>query len=258
MKHDDSVIDQLWPLTRSSLTDEQILELYAPPTTPWLRMNFISSLDGAATRDGRSGGLGDTADRRVFELLRYWADVVLLGAGTARDEAYGAMILADAAVQWRIEHGLKPHPVFALVSRHLDLDPASPIFTAAPVRPIIFTVSSAPQHLRHALSECADIIDTGETSVDPITLRDQLHTRGHMRIHSEGGPTLFGAFINAGVIDELCLTLAPSLEAGAAPRIAHEETATPTRMSLETIMRAGDELLFRYRADDSRHSSSAP
>lgn len=249
MKHDDSVIDQLWPRARTGLTDEQLLELYAPPTTPWLRMNFISSLDGAATRDGRSGGLGDAADRRVFELLRNWADVVLLGAGTARDEAYGAMCLAEDAVQWRIERGLKPHPVFALVSRHLDLDPASPIFMDAPMRPMIFTVSSAPQHMRRALSEVADIIDTGATSVDPMALRDHLHNRGYTRIHSEGGPTLFGAFINASVVDELCLTLAPSLEVGTAPRIAHAQTAMRTEMNLETILRAGDELLLRYRAE---------
>lgn len=245
-------IDQLWPHTLTALTDEQLLDAYAPPATPWLRMNFISSLDGTATRDDRSGGLGDAADRRVFELLRRWADVVLLGAGTARDEGYGAMRLPDDAVRWRIAHGLAPQPAFALVSRHLDLDPTSPIFTDAPIRPIIFTVANALQEKRHALSTVADIIDTGDTSVDPTTLRDHLHARGHTRIHSEGGPTLFGTFITAGVVDELCLTLAPTLEAGPAGRITDTDTATPTQMRLDAILRAGDELLLRYRADRKR------
>src|SRR5690606_21607809 len=139
-------------------------------------------------------------------LLRRWADVILLGAGTARAEGYGAMKLPDDAVQWRIEHGLAPQPVFALVSRHLDLDPASPIFADAPVRPIIFTVASAPPAQRDAPSSVADVIDTGDAIVDPGIVRTQLYARGLGRIHGEGGPTLFGTFLAAGAVDELCLT----------------------------------------------------
>lgn len=239
-------IDQVWPGVHSGLTDEQLLEAYAPPAS-WLRMNFIASLDGAATRDSRSGGLGDAADRRVFDLLRWWADVILLGAGTAREEGYGAMRLADAAVRWRAEHGLSPHPVFALVSGHLDLDPASAVFAEAPVKPLIFTVTNAPQERREALSRVAEVIDVGDAVVDPIAIRTHLHARGYRRIHSEGGPTLFGAFIAAGVVDELCLTLAPTLESGPAGRIAHAEAAAPTQMRLHAVLRAGDELLLSYR-----------
>lgn len=239
-------IDSLWPLPDTGLTDEQLLELYAPPTGPWLRMNFISSLDGAVTRDGLSGGLGDEPDHRVFELLRRWADVVLLGAGTARAEGYGAMRLPEEAERWRMEHGLAPQPVFALVTRRLHLDPASPIFTDAPVRPLLFTVSQVPADRRAALSEVAEIVDAGETVVDPAVVRAQLEERGHMRIHSEGGPTLFGAFLEAGVVDELCLTLAPTLEAGSALRVTQAPQAAPTAMELAAVLRAGDELLLRY------------
>ena len=239
-------IDSLWPAPLTDLTDEQLLELYAPPADSWLRMNFISSLDGAVTRDGLSGGLGDEADHRVFELLRRWADVVLLGAGTARTEGYGAMRLPADAERWRVEHGLAPQPVFALVTRNLDLDPASPIFTEAPVRPLILTVSDAPAERRRALVEVADVIEAGESVVDPAIVRAELEARGHARIHSEGGPTLFGAFLEAGVVDELCLTLAPSLEAGTAMRITQAPQWAPTAMRLASVLRGGDELLLRY------------
>lgn len=239
-------IQSLWPTPGADLTDEQLLELYAPPAGPWLRMNFISSLDGAVTRDGLSGGLGDEADHRVFELLRRWADVVLLGAGTARAEGYGGMRLPEEAERWRVEQGLAPQPVFALVTRRLDLDPASPIFTDAPVTPLIFTVSEAPAERRAALSEVAEIVDVGETVVDPAVVRAQLEARGHRRIHSEGGPTLFGAFLEAGVVDELCLTLAPTLEAGSAMRITQAPQSAPTAMELAGVLRGGDELLLRY------------
>lgn len=239
-------IDSLWPTPGTDLSDEQLLALYAPPTGSWLRMNFISSLDGAVTRDGLSGGLGGEADHRLFELLRRWADVVLLGAGTARIEGYGAMILPEEAQRWRVEQGLAPQPVFALVTRRLDLDPTSPIFTEAPVRPLLFTVSEAPAERRAALAEVAEIVEAGETVVDPAIVRAQLEARGHSRIHSEGGPTLFGAFLEAGDVDELCLTLAPSLEAGTAMRITQAPQSAPTAMQLAGVLRGGDELLLRY------------
>lgn len=126
-------IDRLWPNPANSLDDDDLLEAYAfPPDRDWLRMNFISSIDGAATSEGRSGGLGDDADHRVFDLLRRSADAVLVGAGTARDEGYAAMRLDGASVSWRIAHGMPPHPVFVLVTSTLQLDPDSPIFTDAP------------------------------------------------------------------------------------------------------------------------------
>jgi len=244
-----ATIDSLWPEPATALDDDRLLELYAPPADrTWLRMNFVASLDGAATRDDRSGGLGGGGDHRVFDLLRRHADVVLVGAGTVREEGYGAMRLGDDAAAWRIDHGMPAHPVFALVTRRLDLDPASPVFTDAPVRPIVYTISAAPADRRAALSAVADIVDAGEAEVDPTRVRDDLAGRGLPRIHAEGGPSLLGAFLVAGAVDELCLTLAPTLEAGGAGRIAHDPRSAPTGMSLAGVLRSGDELLLRYRA----------
>ena len=63
--------------------------LYAAPRSPWLRVNMVSTLDGAATgSDGRSGGINDDADHRVFDTLRRLADCIVVGAGTARAEGY--------------------------------------------------------------------------------------------------------------------------------------------------------------------------
>lgn len=248
-------IDRLWPEPAADLDDTALLDAYAFPTgRPWLRMNFITSLDGAATRAGRSGGLGDAADRRVFELLRWGADAVLVGAGTVRTEGYGAMVLPDATVAWRLERGLAAHPRFVIVSRSADLDPASPVFADAPVidgrrlRPMVVTVAQAPGPVGQ-LSKVADILVAGETAVELAALPAELAGRGMPRMHAEGGPSLFGACIAAGIVDELCLTLAPSLEAGTAPRIAHAPVAAPTGMTLTQVLRAGDELLLRYRRD---------
>jgi riboflavin biosynthesis pyrimidine reductase len=243
-------IDSLWPVAASDLDDEALLGLYAPPPGSWLRMNFVSSLDGAATRGGQSAGLGDDADRRVFELARRHADAVLVGAGTARAEGYGAMVLSGEAQAWRAARGMTRHPVVVLVSASLHLDPGSPIFADAPVRPIVYTVAGAPAGPRTALAAVADVVEAGRAELDPLLVRADLADRGLVHIHAEGGPSLFGAFLAAGAVDELLLTLAPTLEGGSAGRIAHGPDGAPTPMALAGVLRAGDELLLRYRRSD--------
>lgn len=239
-------IDRLWPDPVAQVDDDTILETYAFPHGAWLRMNFVSSIDGAATRDGHSGGLGGDADRRTFELLRRQADVVLVGAGTVRVEGYGSMRLQDDAVAWRVERGMPEHPVFAVVSRSLDLDPSSEVFSDAPVRPIIYTIGTAPANRREALAPVADVVDAGADVLDPTAVRADLNARGMLRMHSEGGPSLFGSFTAAGAVDEMCLTLASSLEAGEARRISHSPYAAPTDMDLVAVLRGEHELLLRY------------
>ncbi|MDO5736074.1 MAG: pyrimidine reductase family protein [Propionibacteriaceae bacterium] len=240
-------IDRLWPSPATDLDDDALLENYAfPPDRDWLRMNFISSVDGAATSQGRSGGLGDDADHRVFDLLRRPADAVLVGAGTVRTEGYAAMRLDEESVSWRAERGMPPHPVFVLITGHLDLDPDSPIFTDAPVRPVIYTVADAPDDRRRLLAAVADVVDVGESDVDPVSVRQDLVSRGLVHVQAEGGPSLFGSFLAAGVVDELCVTLAPTLVAGDSGRIARSGLESPTDMTLNAVLRAGDELLLRY------------
>ncbi|WP_105566714.1 pyrimidine reductase family protein [Microbacterium halophytorum] len=241
-------IDRLWPDQADDLNDDDLLDDYAfPPHGPWLRMNFVTSLDGAATREGRSGGLGDDADRRVFELLRRPAHAVLVAAGTVRTEGYAAMRVDQGASAWRMDRGLSAHPVFALVTRSLDLDPASPVFADAPVRPIVYTCERGPAERRAALARVADVVACGEDEVDLPAVKADLAGRGLTRVHSEGGPSLFGAMLAQGAVDELCLTLAPTLESGDGPRIASSGRASPTDMRLVGALRAGDELLLRYR-----------
>src|SRR5690606_14940003 len=106
-----------------ALSDNELLDLYAVAdrATPWLRANFVSSVDGAATHNGLSAGLGSPADRRVFDLLRRLADVIVVGAGTVRAEGYGGLSLDDDSADWRIANGLTAQPVFAVVSSSLNL-----------------------------------------------------------------------------------------------------------------------------------------
>lgn len=241
----NTTVDRLLPHPTTALDDEQILAHYSTPPGPWLRVNFISSLDGAATHSGTSGGLGDEADRRIFALLRRKADVILVGAGTVRIEGYRAQRLAEDAVAWRTARGLTEHPHLALISGSLDLDPQSEVFTDAPTKPIIYTLESAAGDRRHALERVADVVTVGSDALDVRALRADLIERGLPHIHSEGGPRAFGALLKGDVVDELCLTVAPSIEAGTSPRIAYSAEATPRDMEMAGLLRSGNELFLR-------------
>jgi riboflavin biosynthesis pyrimidine reductase len=250
----------LQPAMTGPLSRPDIIALYATAdrATPWLRVNFIESIDGSATLRGRSGGLGQPADKAVFDILRGVADVVLVGAGTVRAEGYGALTVGDEFVGWRRERGLPDHPAMAIVSGRLNLDPESDLFAKAPSRPLVFTVASAPPDARARLEPVATVIEAGQNSVDPAVMRRELVSRGLGHVLCEGGPLLFGELIAADLVDELCLTLSPLLEGGAGPRIATPPggaapfdgaTPGPTAphdMELAHVLRSGSMLLTRW------------
>jgi riboflavin biosynthesis pyrimidine reductase len=230
-------------------TDDRLAEWYAVADrgVPWLRANFVSSLDGAATHEGLSAGLGSDADQRVFHILRWLADVIIVGAGTVRREGYGGSLLNAAALDWRRSRGLAPHPRLAIVSTRLNLDPDSSAFADAPVRPLVITCSAAPHGRRSALAEVADVIDCGDTRVDTGLMRSRLVELGLPQMHSEGGPHLLGSMIEDGSLDELCLTLASRLEGGTARRITDGHSAAPREMRLAHALLGDDgTLLLRY------------
>lgn len=233
--------------TGAVLNDEQLLASYAvvDRAVPWLRANFVSSIDGAATHEGTSGGLGTAADGRVFGLLRRLADVIVVGAGTVRQEGYRNLALDDEAVEWRTVNGLPAQPPFALVSASLRIEPAD--LADYVTRPFVITTESSPVDARARLEEVAEIIVAGARQVDTVELKRALAERGYPQQHGEGGPTLFATMIGQGVVDELCLTVSPRLEGGSARRIVDAAEATPQAMKLAHALSADDgTLLLRY------------
>ena len=231
----------------AGFTRAALLERYALPdrSTARVRLNFVASLDGAATVDGVSGGLGTPADRAVFDTLRVLTDVILVGAGTVRAEGYTGPLVSEADAAWRAAHTLPPQPPLAIVSGRLDLDPGHPLFAGAPTRPIVVTHAGSPPERRSALAAVADVLVCGDEQVDPKLVVAALAARGLPQILCEGGPSLVGALIDANAVDELCLTLSPLLEGGAAGRIAHGGAASRP-MRLLHALSEGDTLLLRY------------
>jgi riboflavin biosynthesis pyrimidine reductase len=225
-----------------SLSDEDLAELYKYPAGPVLRANMVASVDGAASLGGASAGLSSAADRHVFALLRTLADVILVGANTARVEGYKPVRVREL---WRhLRSGRSATPPIAVVSSGAGLDLSSPLFAAAPAhaRTIIVTTGPAAAKLDYD-----NVIVAGSDSVDLSAAVTALHERGHQHILSEGGPGILGQLVAGGLLDELCLTTDPLLAGPGAPRIVTGSpmpTATPLRLA--HILDDNGFLLCRY------------
>jgi riboflavin biosynthesis pyrimidine reductase len=236
----DVRVRQLLPYPAEDLTDDDLLAAYAVPPGEHLRVNFVSSADGAVTIDGASGGLGGPGDRRVFQLLRDLADVILVAAGTVRNEGYGYPRFPAERRDRRQATGRAEWPTFAIVSRRLDLDLSSSLFVDPPVRPVVLTGPDSPADRRAELERCAEVMVVDDLSSGVA----RLHRRGP--ILCEGGPHLFAALVGAGLVDELCLTLSPVLAGPGPGRIESGPLHPAVHLALAGLLEEDGALFTRY------------
>jgi riboflavin biosynthesis pyrimidine reductase len=231
----------------TELDDAGLAAAYAYPAgRAWLRANMVMSADGAAHANGRSAGLSSPGDMRVFGILRVLADVVLVGAGTARTEDYKAARRRPELAALR--DGRPEAATIAVVTRSLDLDLAGPMFTdAAPdATTIVITTASAPAASRAEAAKVADVIVAGETEVDLAAALAALHERGLRRVNCEGGPHLLRDLVAAGLLDELCLSLSPLLTGPGAGRITAGPPFGARPMTLAGLLAEDGFLYCRY------------
>jgi riboflavin biosynthesis pyrimidine reductase len=244
----------IFPSAGDELDLPALAEAYAYPRERWLRANFVASVDGAAHVDGRSGGLSSPDDMRLFGLLRVLADVVLVGAGTARVEGYKPARRRPSLASLR--EGRPETATIAVVTQTLGLNLASPLFTEAPpdARTIVITCAASDDDLRAQAGKVADVIVAGDDSVDLGQARRELEDRGLGRVLCEGGPHLFTDLAAPGLLDELCLSLSPKLAGPGAGRITAGSPLDTRPLTLRQVI-AGDDgfLFFRYFTQEPGH-----
>jgi riboflavin biosynthesis pyrimidine reductase len=183
----------------------------------------------------------------VFGVLRSLADVILVGAGTARTERYRPVRDTEVWTSLRVDR--PPTPTIAVVTRSLDLERCSRLLTDAPehARTIVLTTAAAPAHRRAALAESATVVVAGESEVDPALAISALADLGHRQILTEGGPHLLGQFIATSLLDDLCLTISPVLAGAEAGRIvAGPALHAAGQLNLAHVLADDGYLLCRY------------
>ena len=223
------------PLSAAELLAEADLGAGATDERPYTFFNFVSTLDGRAALDGSTRPLGGPSDLEMLLSLRAAADAVLIGPSTVRAEGYGQLVAADRRADT---------PPAVLISRRFDVPWEAGLFEAAGQPVLIYTSMEAGDP-----PEVAAPVEVVRLEVcSPAAALADLRARGVRALLSEGGPTLFGGFLEAGLVDELFLTLAP-MATGDETEISilrGGRLADPAQFELRWVLRADDELFLRY------------
>ncbi|HEX6446207.1 MAG TPA: pyrimidine reductase family protein [Streptosporangiales bacterium] len=228
--------------------DVAVEDAYAVDATTYLRANMVTSADGAATFHGRVGPLTGPPDQRVLLGLRALADVVVVGAGTVRAEGYGGPLIPESWRRWRVASGRAEHPRLAIVTARLDLDLGAPPFTDAPTRPLLLVPAGCPGERCDAARPVADVAVAGAGTVDPAEALRVLAALGLGRVLCEGGPRLLTQFLARRLVDELCLTVAPTVVSGDGRRLTDGPgLAPPAGLELAQVLEDESYLFLRYR-----------
>lgn len=244
-------MDRLYP---SPATDVDAYAAYRPadPRAPLVRLNMVASVDGHITDvEGVSGTLGGEGDQQVFFALRNMADAVMAGASTVRAERYGPMRVRSSLVGRRAADGLSGPVPIVVVTRSLDLDLDAPLFTQAVTPTIVVTTTDAPPNLVADVRAAGGVVvAAGRGDVDlagAIELLRTEHAVHHLLV--EGGATLNSHLLVAGVVDELCLTVAPVLRGGPDVRRVVDRLPSARGLGLAQVLRHEGDLLLTYRVD---------
>ncbi len=240
------------PLTVVQATSGMRLGDLAPPDRPYVGLNMVSTVDGAAAVEGRTRALGDEVDRALFHGLRTQADCVMVGAGTARVERYGRIVRDPERREQRRREGLASDPLACIVSARLDLPQDLPLLADPDSSVVVVTAAE------HQLGETpARVSYMREVDPAPGPRRPRLraaleHLRDDHGVRSvlcEGGPTLNRSLLGEGLVDELFVTLAPKL-VGGTPELTMvfgERPPAPRDLELVSCLEARSSLFLRYR-----------
>ncbi len=218
---------------------------------PRVLLNMVSSLDGRAALGGRSAPLSGPADRQLFHALRLPVDAILVGAGTARAERYGRLIADEHGRRLRGERGLPPEPLACIATRSLALDRQLPLLAHEQSRVVVLTASPG------TLGECAaDVRYVRAERAGELDLAAALAMLtgelGVATLLCEGGPHLANDLLVAGLLDEVFLSLAPTLAGGdptgAGPGriLAGAELDPPVELELLSVLESDGQLFLRY------------
>lgn len=247
---------------------------------PYVIGNFVSTLDGVVSFkiEGHAGGssisASDTADRFIMGLLRASADAVMIGSRTLHDVSPEGLWIPEYTypsgknlyADYRVNVLHKPeYPLVVIVSGSGKLDLNRAIFREQRVRTVVITSSAGRDKLTKAgVAKLNSVelhaLDAFGENIDPQAIMKLLHLKLEVRILlHEGGPTLFGKFLEAQLIDELFLTVSPQIGGRAVhtirPGLVEGVEFSPERapwFQLVSLRQRNDYLYLRYRLTGPR------
>jgi len=213
---------------------------------PYLALNMVATADGKAAVEGRTRAISSETDRQIFHNLRTQADAVMAGAGTIRTERYGPVVKTDELRAKREREGVFPNPLAVIVSGRLHIPVDVPLLQDPESRVVILT-QSEDELTGHKANVEYLRSESGPFDLRPLMerLRSEYGVRS---VLCEGGPTLNASLLPYGLVDELFLTIAPTIAGGENALTIVTGAPLPELMQLKLLwaMKDGSELYLRY------------
>ena len=223
--------------------------------------NFVASVDGVVAL-GEKPSAGSVisakypADRFLMGLLRACSDAVLIGAGTLRatpghlwTPAHVYPELATEFLALRSALGRSREPQLVVVSASGKLDASHPALVKGA---IVMTTEDGAKAIGNHLPKACEVVGTGQR-LELGKVLTKLRDRGLAVVLTEGGPNVVGQLIEAGLLDEAFLTVAPVIAGRKDDKrlgMVEGVELLPGHgawSSLSSVRRHGDYLFLRYR-----------
>jgi riboflavin-specific deaminase-like protein len=216
---------------------------------PYVIANMVMTADGRATLGGRTKGLSSSADRTLFHALREQVDGVMAGTGTIALERYGPLVRDEARRQRRVERGLAEQPIAVTASRSLELPVDVPLFADPASRIVVLAGAEGNPPEAGAAVTIERVPGPDGRTLDLVAGLERLRRdHGVRTLLHEGGPTLLAAMLEAGLVDELFMAIAPLLVGGGPEPSILEGPQLPEAVSLRLLGLLEEEsfLFLRY------------
>ena len=177
-------------------------------TRPYVLLSCAMSIDGYI--DDTSPDrliLSNDEDLDRVDAVRASCDAILIGAVTMRRDNPRLLVNSPARRAEREARGLPPYPLKVTVTASGDLDPGLRFWHFGGAK-LVYCPTSAAEKARHLLGDLAEVCDLGE-AVDFRAVLDDLGVRGIHRLMVEGGGTIHTQLLQADLVDEIHLAVAP-------------------------------------------------
>ncbi|WP_377272185.1 bifunctional diaminohydroxyphosphoribosylaminopyrimidine deaminase/5-amino-6-(5-phosphoribosylamino)uracil reductase RibD [Peterkaempfera sp. SMS 1(5)a] len=221
---------------------------------PFVTWKYGATLDGrVAAADGSSRWVTGEEARRDAHRLRAAHDAVLVGAGTLRTD--------DPSLDLR--HGVVGRPPLRVVaaSSARGLPAAARIWDGSAPTLLAVAEPDSAAGLPAEVEVLAVPRGPQGRGVDLGVLLRELYVRGVRSVLAEGGPTLAGALLEAGLVDEVVGYLAPSV-LGAGPSslasAAMPSVGAAARFVFGAVTRLGADLRISATPVPAAVPSAAP
>lgn len=182
---------------------------------PYVRLKLAMSLDGrTAMASGESQWITGAAARQDVQHWRARSSAILTGVGT--------VLADDPSMTVRLEQ-TERQPLRVIVDTNLSTPPDAKILQQ-PGQTVIMTCSedeAARTELQNAGAVVTAVPPDAHNNVDLAAVLDQLGELEINELHVETGATLAGALMQAGLVDELIIYMAPTLLGDAARGLFH-------------------------------------